>query len=1050
MAMQQSAHLIISPRLHRTPRLMRTALVIAFSFSAALPALAATRLDFNRDIRPILSDNCFACHGFDAKKRKAGLRLDTAEGAYALKAGVQGIKPGDPDASSVLTRILSKDEDEVMPPPDSHKKITPQQADILRRWIQEGAEYKQHWAFEKPVKTTPPVVAGGKVRNPVDAFIQKRLADEGLKAAPEASKEALIRRVTLDLTGLPPTVAEVDAFLADSSPDAYEKVVARLQKSERYGEHMARYWLDAARYADTHGLHLDNERSMWPYRDWVVRAFNENVPFDDFTRWQLAGDLLPNATVDQQIASGFNRCNVTTSEGGSIAEEFVFRYAVDRTDTTVAVWMGLTAGCAVCHDHKYDPISQKEFYSLYAFFNSAADPAMDGNILLTPPVLRLSTPEQKTQLATLDRQIADKDQEIKAAIAKIDYADPAEQTPPPPVQNSELVWFEDSFPEGVTVNGVGGEPTTFVTKKDGQVFSGERALRRTAAAVAQDYFSGGASFEVPANGRISAQCFIDEKNPPSSIMLQFHVGGWNHRAFWGEEGAIPFGKVRTPERVKMGPMPKAGEWVKLDIPIEKIGLKPGMKVTGYAFTQFGGTVSWDRLSMSSRVEPAKDPQWSWSQWVTKNQGRRVAELPQDLQTLVRGKKAKDWTDAEVKKIKDWWFENEYQGAREIVQGVRGSKLALESQRKALEDVIPATFIMADLPEPRESFIMNRGQYDQPGDKVERGTPAVFPPLNKKDGRASRLDLAEWLISPEHPLTARVTVNRLWQQFFGTGLVKTSNDFGSQGEPPSHPELLDWLAVSFRENGWDMKAFVRQIVTSHTYRQSAVVTEALLQKDPENRLLARGPRFRADAEVVRDTALFVSGLLSPKIGGKGVKPYQPENIWEPVGFGGSNTRNYVQDSGESLYRRSLYTFWKRTAPPPSMVNFDAPNRESYCLNRERSNTPLQALNLMNDVQYFEAARHFAENLLKQKDTSTDSRLTSAFRQVTGRRPSAQEADIMLQALNSHRAAYKSRPEEAAQVISYGDSKADASLDPAELASWTMVTNLLLNLDEAVNK
>ena len=1023
-------------------------LLATFSALAVLPASAAAPLDFNRDIRPILSDNCFACHGFDAKKRKADLRLDTPEGAYALIDGIQPIKPGDPAASSIIERILSTDEDEVMPPPESHKKITPQQAEILQRWIKEGAKYKNHWAFEKPIKAAVPKVTGGQVRNPIDAFIQDRLRQEALSPAPEASKETLIRRVTLDLTGLPPTIAEVDAYLADSSPDAYEKVVSRLLKSERYGEHMGRYWLDAARYADTHGLHLDNERSMWPYRDWVIQAFNDNLPFDEFTRWQLAGDLLPNATVDQQIASGFNRCNVTTSEGGSIAEEFVFRYAVDRTDTTVAVWMGLTAGCAVCHDHKFDPISQKEFYSLYAFFNSAADPAMDGNILLTPPILRLSTPDQKQELANLEQQIAAKQGDIKAAIAKIDYVDPSTLTPPPPVQSSEVVWFEDAFPAGIKVQSSEGA-ATFVSKKDGPVFSGETALRRTATAVAQDFFSGGATFDVPANGRITAQCFLDPANPPTSIMIQFHVGGWNHRAFWGEEGAIPFGQVRTPERVKMGALPKTGEWVKLDIPIDKIGLKPGMKVTGYAFTQFGGTVSWDRLSMSSRVDPAKDPQWSWKVWITKNQGTRVAALPQDLQTLVRGKKAAEWTEAEAKQVKDWWFENEYQGARDIVNGVRGQKLALESKRKALEDLIPATFIMADLPQPRESFIMNRGQYDQPGEKVSRGTPAVFPPLPNA-GQPTRMDLANWLVSPDHPLTARVTVNRLWQQFFGTGLVKTTNDFGSQGEPPSHPELLDWLSVTFRENGWDMKAFVTQIVTSHTYRQSAAFTPESLAKDPENRLMARGPRFRADAEVVRDSALFVSGLLSPKIGGKGVRPYQPENIWEPVGFGGSNTRNYVQDKGESLYRRSLYTFWKRTAPPPAMTNFDAPNRESYCLRRERSNTPLQALNLMNDVQYFEAARNFAQQLLLQKGSSTDTRLTTAFRSSTGRYPTAQEAEIIRRALDQHLTAYKARPEEAQQAITYGESKPDPSLNVSELAAWTMVTNLLLNLDEMVTK
>ena len=1010
-------------------------------------ASAATKLDFNRDIRPILSDNCFACHGFDAKKRKADLRLDVAESAFKAIDGAFPIKPGNPEISTIIQRILTKDEDEVMPPPESNKHVTPAQVEILKRWIKEGAEYKKHWSFEAPVKTAPPVVKSGMIRNPIDAFIQARLAEEKLTPQPEASKETLIRRVTLDLTGLPPTLAEIDAFLADNSPDAYEKIVSRLLKSERYGEHMGRYWLDAARYADTHGLHLDNERSMWPYRDWVVRAFNQNLPYDQFTIWQLAGDLLPNPTVDQQIASGFNRCNVTTSEGGSINEEFVFRYAVDRTESTVAVWMGLTAGCAVCHDHKFDPISQKEFYSLYAFFNSAADPAMDGNILLTPPILRLSTEEQKRQLTELDQKIAAAETKIRTAIQSIQYTDPATMNPPPPVQSSELVWFEDAFPAGVKAD-VAGEPTQFVTKDKGPVFSGTAALKRTATGVAQDFFANGAKYEIPPNGKISVQCYIDPANPPKAIMLQFHTSGWNHRAVWGQEGAIPFGQVRTPEKVQMGALPKEGEWVKLEVAAERLGLKPGIKVNGFAFTQFDGTVYWDRLAMNSRVDPAKDPQWSWSKWVEKKQGTRVAELPNDLQTLVRSKKAAEWSEKEVTKLKDWWFENEYQGARSLVDGARAEKLALEGQKKTLYDVIPATFVMADLPEKRESFVMDRGQYDKPKDKVTRSTPAIFPPLPQQPEH-TRMDLAKWLLSPQHPLTARVEVNRLWQQFFGIGLVKTSNDFGSQGEPPSHPELLDWLAVTFRESGWDMKAFVRLIVTSHTYRQSAQCSDLVLQKDPENRLLARGPRFRLDAEAVRDEALFVSGLLSPKIGGKSVKPYQPENIWEPVGFGGSNTRNYIQDHGESLYRRSLYTFWKRTAPPPNMTAFDAPNRESYCLRRERSNTPLQALTLMNDVQFFEAARNFAQHVM-QSQKGLDARITALFRTATGRYPSAQEAEIILQSYQKELASYTAKPEEAKKAISYGESKPDEKLNPAELAAWTMVANLVLNLDEVVTK
>ncbi len=1026
------------------------ATVVCASSALQAEVGALRKLDFNRDVRPILSDNCFACHGFDSKERKADLRLDMPESALLLKDGVQAIKPGDPAASEVMKRILTTNEDDIMPPPDSHKKLTPKQIETLRRWIAEGAVFKKHWSFETPVKVVVPPISNLKseASTPIDAFIRAELAEHKLSPSPEATKEQLIRRVTLDLTGLPPTPAEIDAFLADTSALAYERLVDRLLKSPRYGEHMARYWLDAARYADTHGLHLDNERSMWPYRDWVVKAFNDNLPYDQFTIWQLAGDLLPNSTREQQIASGFNRCNVTTSEGGSIAEEWLFRYAVDRADTTMAVWMGLTAGCAVCHDHKFDPITQKDFYSMYAFFYSTADPAMDGNILLTPPILQLSNDEQKKQMAGYDKQIAASQTKIRDAIAKLNYTDPSTVTPPPPVQTSEVVWFDDAFPAGAKVE-ASGSPTTFVTSDKGPVQSGKLALKRTAKGVAQDYFSSGAKFEIPPNGKISTWCYIDPKDPPLAVMVQYHVGGWNHRAVWGEEGAIPFGKVRTPEKVTMGKLPETGKWVELTVPADRLGLKPGMKVTGFAFTQFDGTVYWDRMSIKSRVDPAKDPQWSWKVWTEKNQGKRVAELPNDLQTLVRGKKPAEWPEKDVKRLKDWWFENEYQGAREIVDGVRAEKLAVEAKKKTLTEAIPSTFVMADLPEQREAFIMVRGQYDKPGDKVKRRTPEVFPSLPKKPDY-NRLDLAQWLVSPQHPLTARVAANRIWQQFFGTGLVKTANDFGSQGEPPSHPELLDWLAVTFREQGWDMKALVRMIVMSATYRQSGEVTPALIAADPENRLLARGPRFRLDAETIRDNALFVSGLINLEIGGKGVKPYQPEKIWEPVGFSGSNTANYVRDNGDALYRRSLYTFWKRTAPPPSMTTFDAPARESYCLSRERSNTPLQALVLMNDIQHVEASRNFAQRILLEGGATFDQRINFAFRAAIGRFPTAAEAAIVESALKDHATRFTASAEAAKKLITYGDSKASVAVEPVELAAWTMVANLLLNLDEAVTK
>jgi hypothetical protein len=1019
-------------------------------------AHAADKLEFNRDIRPILSDNCFACHGFDEKKRKADLRLDISdgpEGAFADLGGYAAIVPGDAGSSELWKRISSSDEDEIMPPPDFHKKLDEQQKQTLRSWIEQGAAYQEHWSFIVPEKPTPPKLDPA-AKNPIDAFIRQRLAAEKLSPSAAADRRTLIRRVTLDLTGLPPTAKEVEVFVADKRADevAYAALVDDLMTRPTYGEHMARYWLDLARYADTHGLHLDNERSMWPYRDWVVRAFNENIPFDEFTRWQLAGDLLPEPTRDQLIASGFNRCNVTTSEGGSIAEEWVFRYAVDRTATAVEVWMGMTAGCAVCHDHKFDPISAKDFYSMYAFFHSAADPAMDGNKIDTPPILKLTTDEQKQKLAELDRKIAAVDQRIDAAVAKIDYTDPATLDPAPAAIATETVWFEDNFPAG-TKPAVAGAPLQLVTAENGKVHSGKQAIKRSGTGVTQDYYAGGAEFTVPARGTIFAWVYLDPENPPESVMLQFNKGGWNHRAVWGAPDKIAFGKPGTFENVHLGDLPKVGEWVKLEFPAAKVGLKGGEKIGGYAFTQFSGTVYWDRLGVSTLTKPATDPAWSWKVWQEKNQGKRNNDLPEGLRQLVRGKQADKWNDDERKRIYDFWLKKFYAGARDVIDPLEAEKSPLATEKTNIEKSIPFTFVMADLPTPRESFVMERGAYDKPTTKVSRAVPAFLPPLapKPKDRDYNRLDFANWLVSGEHPLTARVTVNRFWQQFFGTGLVKTSADFGSQGTPPSHPELLDWLAVTFvADDGWDMQKLVRRIVTSATYRQSSAVTPELLERDPENRLLARGPRFRLDAEILRDQALYISGLLVPTIGGKGVNPYQPPNIWEPVAFGGSNTRYYKQGTGDDLYRRSLYTFLKRTAPPPFMSSFDAPNREQSCTARGRSNTPLQALQLMNDIQHVEAARNFAQRMIQEGGDTAQKRITWAWLTTTSRQPTTDELELVANTLTKHQNRYASDEAAAKELITYGESKPDEMIPAADLAAYTLIANLILNLDETVNK
>ncbi len=762
-------------------------------------------LRFNRDIRPILSRHCFNCHGLDVKKRKADLRLDIPDGAFASSEGQQAILPGKPAESVAWLRIISTDDEERMPPPESHQGMSADEKAIFKRWIQQGAPYESHWSFIAPTKPSVPGV--DHMNYPVDAFINARLKEAGLLPSGPADKETLIRRVTLDLTGLPPTPEEVDTFLEDTSPTAYDSLVDGLMHRATYGEHMARQWLDLARYADTHGLHLDNERSMWPYRDWVVRAFNANLPFDTFTLWQLAGDLLPQPNREQRIASGFNRCNVSTGEGGSITEEWVFRNAVDRTNTSVEVWMGLTAGCATCHDHKFDPLTIKEYYSMYAFFHSAADPALDGNKKDTPPVLRLSTPEQERQLNEVE------------------------------------------------------------------------------------------------------------------------------------------------EKIKV---------------------------------------------VQSRIT--------------------------------------DITAEEEKKK------------------LEAQKKTLQDKKKSLLSQIPLTFVMADLPKPRESFVMERGAYDRPGARVTRNVPAFLPPLPEKPSERdyNRLDLAHWLVSGEHPLTGRVVVNRIWQQFFGTGLVASSGDFGTQGSLPSHPELLDWLSVQLVEDGWNIQRMIKRVVRSDAYRRHSRGTPEMLREDPDNRLMARGPRLRLDAEVVRDQALFVSGLLTSKLGGKGVFPYQPPNIWEPVAFGGSNTRHYKQGTGRDLYRRSLYTFFKRTAPPPFMATFDAPNREQSCSLRGRSNTPLQALQLMNDIQHVEAARHLAARAFLEGGDSDEARLSWMWRVMTARHPDSEELQTILGTLQQHRHRYLGNPEAAKALVSYGETPSVRDKDAVEMAAHTLIANLLLNLDESVNK
>lgn len=971
-----------------TPRAKVTALLSLLLSGLAAAADTQSPIHFSRDIRPILSDKCFLCHGPDKGSRDAGLRLDTREGATADLGGYAAVSPGKSADSELYLRIIAEEKYLLMPPAKSGKKLTPHEIALLKRWIDEGAPWQGHWSFIPPEHVAPPEVAGKDwCRNPVDRFILARLESQKHTPSPEAPRHTLLRRVSFDLTGLPPTPDEAAAFAADTRPGAYERAVDRLLASPRYGEHMGRYWLDAARYGDTHGLHLDNYREMWPYRDQVIRAFNDNMPYDRFLHEQLAGDLLPNATLAQKIASGFNRAHVTTNEGGVIYEEVYVRNVKDRVDTVGTVFLGLTLGCASCHDHKFDPITSRDYYSMFAFFNNLDGSAMDGNNKVHAPVVKVPSKAQAGRLASLDADIIKARSAVDARIAALKKAAPKEKDP----KEREVVWIDDALPKGAKPEG----GWQFVTAPGHPVASGTKASTRTATGLSQHFFQGAnPPLPVSKGDLFFVHVYLDPKKPPRQIMLQWNDGSWEHRAYWGEN-LIPWGKDNSPSRRPMGPLPEKGKWVRLEIPAEKVGLKPGARINGWAFTQFDGTVYWDKAGVvtSGRPDPANHPS--------------VTPLQKKVDALM-------------------------------------------AEQKKLNAAIPTTLVFKERAKLREAFILNRGEYDQHGEKVTRATPGFLPPMDGKLPR-NRLGLARWLTDPRHPLTARVTVNRLWQQCFGTGLVKTAEDFGSQGEWPSHPRLLDWMAAEFIRTGWNVKQFMKMLVTSATYRQSSRVRPAIHKQDPQNRLYARGPRFRLDAEMIRDQALFASGLLVEKLGGPGVKPPQPDGLWFAVGYTSSNTARFKKDTGpDKVYRRTVYTFWKRTAPPPQLGTFDAPSRESCTVRRERTNTPLQALLLLNDPQYIEAARHLAQHALRTKPDTIKARAAWLFARLTLRLPSSEECAELAGVYRDHHAHFSASPDNARALIAIGESPPDSAMDPVELAAWTMTASLVLNLDEVITK
>lgn len=1029
------------------------------------PAHAEERLQFNRDIRPILTENCYYCHGPDQNHRKADLRLDVREAAVEEGA----IVPGKPEASGVISRLFSADADELMPPPDSHKKLSPEEKAILKRWVAEGAEYQGHWAFEKPTRPPVPEVkkAGGQVRNPIDAFVLRRLEQEGLGLSPAADPQALVRRVTLDLTGLPPEPEAVAAFAADPSDAAYEALVDRLLQSPAYGEQMAAQWLDFARYADSHGFQTDSSRSMWPWRDWVISAFNRNLPFDQFTIEQLAGDLLPNARLDQVVATGFHRNHRINGEGGIIDEEWRIENIIDRVDTTGATWMGLTLGCARCHDHKYDPITQREFFEMFAFFNNVEETGVirgasnrtGGN---PDPSIKVPNAEQQKQLTALKAEITRAEAEVREQQKHLPELVAAWE----PVFKAELaankpVW-KPLLPDQVTaVHG-----TTFTRQEDGSYLAGGPVPGRDTyvveAPIPAGLFSGllletfpdatlpNASVGRNDNGnfvltRVEAEITAPTLDKPLRVTFTDAEAEFSQKG-WGIESLIAEAHAKVSKRKKAAEGNRGKGWAvdgptrrepnrAMLLPAEAVSVPEGARLVVRLVHETLAKHQIGRFRLSyaptapERVTLAGDG-------AAPAQIRAVLDMPREKRSAAQQSSLTAFFRA---------------GFDSPVKRADAALAAARKRHEDLETALPSTMVMKELPEARPAHVLIRGEYASPGEQVSAATPAVLPPL-PGDAPRNRLTLARWLVSPEHPLTARVWVNRQWERLFGRGLVKSSENLGVQSDPPSHPDLLDWLATEFMGSGWDMKALLKTVVMSATYRQTSHLThlpKELLAKDPENRLLARGPRLRLPAETIRDQALAISGLLDPKIGGPSVRPYMPEGVWDETSRYG-DLRGYKHDAQGGLYRRTLYTIWKRTAAPPTMLLFDSPSRETCTVKRSRTNTPLQALALLNEVTYVEAARVLAQRMILEGGATPEARIMWAFLQALARPPAPHELQILTAGLARHQERFQTAPADAEKLIQTGETPPTPGIQPVELAAYTVTANVLLNLDELLNK
>ena len=1033
-------------------------LSLALALVGAPSGLAA--VSFNRDIRPLLSENCFSCHGPDVTKVKANLRLDSRDAALKpAKSGERAIVPGKPEESEMLRRLASKDSEEVMPPPKEHKTIAPAQASLLRQWIADGAPYEGHWAFLPPQR--PPLPPGAPATHPVDAFILERLKKEGLSAASAAPKETLARRVHLDLTGLPPTPAQLNAYLSDTGPAAYEGMVDRALALPSYGERMAIQWLDFARYADSNGFQSDESRQQWPWRDWTIAAFNKNTPFDRFTLEQIAGDLLPNPTREQIVATGFNRNHRLNGEGGLIPEEWFVETVIDRVETTGSTWLGLTFNCCRCHDHKFDPITQKEFFQLYAFFNSNEETGIlggggAGRTGNTAPIIRLPNEEQQKQIAVLTAATAQKEalyaKERSATAAAQAAWEPAFKTL---LEQEALLWV---VPEGQNASSKAG--ATLQKLEDGSFLLSGKTADKDTLSLTLDLPDGRFSaLQIeslndpslpnagPARGGktgpilTTLEVEITSKSGAAPKKVKFQraeasslAGGFSVKAAAGLEA----GKGWAPEASQAGKPGKA-----VFVADEFVGSQEPLQLTVRLKQDNGGSATFGRLRVSvSGRDPSLvflDPEKALGPVrviLALEPSKRSAAQKTALQTFFVTH-----------------TENTERRALESLVSARGAE-------KSFTESIQSVMVMQEKAQPKEAFILKRGEYDKPGDAVSRGLPASLPPM-PEGAPMNRLGLAQWMVSDKNPLTARVWVNRAWERFFGVGIVKSTENFGVQAEWPIHPELLDWLAVEFMHptalppvggvpaQAWDMKALQKMLLMSASYQQSSKVTPELLERDPDNRLLARGPRFRLSGELLRDQALAVSGLLVEKVGGPSVRPYMPEGVWDETSRYG-DLLGYKPDKEQGLYRRSLYTIWKRTAAPPSMLLFDAPTRETCAVKRARTNTPLQALSLLNEVTYVEAARVLAQRMLREGGPSTTARIQWAFEKVTCRPAQASEVQILQKGLETRLERYQKMADKAALLTSQGASTPDVSFPAYELAAYTLTANVLLNLDEVITR